>query len=167
MKTRLHLLIALAFAISASAQTAPVTKITSDDLRALEGNQWIGSLTYLDYGSGKKTTIKSNVTISRSTQDNIWLFDYQYPEEPKANSKAELVLSTDGTVFDGQTVIENSKLADGLRRIVTTKPGSDNNRKALYRFTYDIGKDKFTVRKDVRIDGATEYFERNTYSWAR
>ena len=168
MKTCLSLIIALVFAVTISAQTASVTKITSDDLKALEGKQWVGGLTYLDYGTGKKTTIKSNLTISRSATDELnWLFDYQYPEEPKANSKSQLSLSTDGLIFNGETVIENTKLADGARRIVTTKPGNDNNRKALYRFTYDIGKDKFTIRKDVLIDGTTEWFERNTYRWTR
>lgn len=168
MKTCLSFIIALVFAVAVSAQTTSNVKLTSDDLKPLEGKQWVGNLSYLDYGSGKQTTIKSNVTISRSVEKPLtWLFDYQYPDEPKANSKSEVLLSNDGLLFNGETLIENTKLGDSSRRIVTTKPGNDNNRKALYRYTYNFGNDKFSIRKDVLIDGTTEYFERNTYSWTR
>ncbi len=162
------LVVALALVISGSAQIPKKATLNADDLKPLEGKQWVGDLTYLDYGTNKKTTIRSNVTISRSAKKGLtWTFDYQYPGEPNANSKENIVLSQDGLTFDGETVIENTKLADGIRRLVTTKRGNDNDRKALYRFTYEFGKIKFTVRKDVLIDGTTDYFERNTYSWTR
>src|SRR4051794_25702517 len=96
--------ITIVLAFNAAAQNI---RISADDLKPLEGKQWIGTLTYLDYRSKEKTSIKSNVTVTRSKSDKLtWMFDMQYPLEPKANSKNEVKLSPDGMTFDGETVIE-------------------------------------------------------------
>jgi hypothetical protein len=161
----LAIVIATVFIVSASAQTV---KISPNDLKTLEGAQWIGTLTYLDYGTNKQTSIKSNVTVSRSDNGKlVWTFDYQYPDEPKANSKDEVNLSLDGKMFDGETVIERIKQADGTLKFVTTKEGVDNGKKSLYRFTYLAGKNSFSVKKEVRQEGSAEYFVRNEYAWTR
>jgi len=165
MKTTIPLfIVALTLALTVSAQTA---RISPNDLKPIEGAQWVGTLTYLDYGTNKKTSIKSNITISRSEKaGNVWNFDYQYPDEPKANSKSEPSLSADGSTFDGATVLEKT-VEGGKTRIVMIKPGKDNNRTAVYRYTYEFGDGKFSVRRDVKIEGTEEFFERNTYSWTR
>lgn len=164
MKTVIFIFIfSLALIVSASAQTA---KISAKDLKPLEGRQWVGDLTYLDYTSKKKTSIKSNVTITRAN-DLTWIFDMQYPLEPNANSKDETKLSADGRTFDGETVIERIELPDGILKIVTTKPGKDDNRDSTFRHVYLIGKKSFSIKKEVKFDGSAEYFERNTYSWTR
>lgn len=159
------ILIAACLMVSASAQTA---KISPDDLKILEGTQWTGTLTYLDYGTNKQTSIKSNVTVSRPDAEKLtWTFDYQYPLEPKANRKDQVVLTPDGKTFDGETVIERIKQADGTLKIVTTKEGVDNGKKSLYRFTYLAGKNSFYVKKEVRQESSTEFFVRNEYAWKR
>lgn len=159
------LVITIALAVTAFAQTA---KLSAKDLEPLEGKPWTGILTYLDYQSKKPTSIKSNLAISRSTVDQLtWTFDMQYPLEPKANKKDEVKLSSDGGTFDGERVVERTKLPDGVLRIVTTKPGKDDDRSATFRHTYLINKTAFSIRKDVRFDGEKEFFERNTYSWTR
>ena len=164
MKTVIFIFIfSLALIVSASAQTA---KISAKDLKPLEGRQWVGDLTYLDYTSKKKTSIKSNVTITRAN-DLTWIFDMQYPLEPNANSKDETKLSADGRTFDGETVIERIELPDGILKIVTTKTGKDDNRDSTFRHVYLIGKKSFSIKKEVKFDGSVEYFERNTYSWTR
>lgn len=141
--------------------------VDKNDLNILSGPKWIGELTYLDYSSNKKTSIKSNVTVE-AAKDKLgrWTFKYEYPDEPKANTTSEVSLSNDGKSFSGQTVIERS-VTDGTVRIVTTKEGTDNDRKALFRFTYSISKDRFSIRKDVQIEESKDWFERNTYNWSR
>lgn len=91
----------------------------------------------------------------------------QYPKEPGANKKEDVKLSSDGKTFDGENVIERTKLADGILRVVTSIKGKDDDRDATFRHTYLIGKKSFSIRKDVRFDGETEFFERNTYRWTR
>jgi hypothetical protein len=127
--TRTLFLVTIALAVTTSAQTA---KVSASDLKPLEGKQWIGSLTYLDYSSNN-----------------------------------DVKLSADGRIFDGESVVERTKLPGGVLKIVTTKPGKDNNRDATFRHTYLIGKAAFSIKKEVRIDGTSEFFERNTYSWTR
>ena len=96
-----------------------------------------------------------------------WVFEYEYPDEPKANGKQVVRLEEGGTLFDGEKVVERSSLDGGALRIVTEKRGRDNDRDALFRYTYTLGESSFSIRKEVRPEGAAEFFERNTYSWRR
>lgn len=166
MKTLLTVFaVTIVLVFTASAQTASVS---AKDLKPLEGKTWTGNLTYLDYQSKKPTSIKSNVTISHSKTDKLtWIFNMEYPLESVANSKDEVKLSRDGMKFDGETVTERTKLSDGSLRVVTSRIGKDDNRDATFRHTYLISKKAFSMRKDVKFDGESEFFERNTYTWAR
>ena len=96
-----------------------------------------------------------------------WVFDYQYPDEPKANSKEIVTLGDNGATIDGEKVIERTRLPGDVLRIVTQKAGPDNDKNALFRFTYTMSKMNLTIKKEVRYDGTTEFFERNQYAWKR
>lgn len=150
---------------SAIAQTAG---LTAGDLKVLEGDKWIGTLTYLDYRSNKKTSIKSNLTVRRSAEHaGMWWFDYEYPDEPKANSTTSTVLMNHGKKFFDQDVVEKTVLPDKTMRVVTTRVGEDNNKKALFRYTYTFGSNAFSLKKEVQLEGTAEWFERNEYNWKR
>jgi hypothetical protein len=164
-KLSLMLFLTLAAAIYATGQTATVGP---DDLKILEGPKWTGTLTYLDYRSNKKTSIKSNITVSRGEAANTWVFAYEYPDEPKANGTSNVSLTNGGTVFNDQKVIERSVIADATSlRIVTTKNGTDNDKPAVFRFTYAVTPTSFWIKKEVQLEGSAEWFERNEYRWAR
>lgn len=67
------------------------------DLQLLMGAQWKGTLTYLDYSRNKRVSIPSNLTVTKSNGDRwSWVFEYQYPDEPKANSRETVTISKDG-----------------------------------------------------------------------
>jgi len=76
-------------------------------------------------------------------------------------------LEEGGTVFGGEQVVGRTSLEGGALKIVTEKRGRDNDREALFRYTYTFGDSDFSIRKEVRPEGAGEFFERNTYSWRR
>lgn len=153
--------------ICVTAAFGQKSKIEPKDLAKLEGAPWTGTLTYLDYSSGKPTAIKCDVTITRDAKDShVWTFDYRYPDEPKANSKDSVVLSADGRTFDGEAVLEFSRKGK-TSRLVTTKQGKDNDKPATFRFTYLFDDKNFSVRKEVKVDGSADYFERNRYAWSR
>ncbi len=168
MKNRnlqLIVLLALLFVpVVAHAQTA---RIDASDLARLTGAEWKGNLTYRDYSSGKKTSIASNLTVRSGADALSWEFDFKYPDEPKANKKSTATLSPDGRTYDGETVIEKTKLNGGILKIVTTQPGTDNDKKAFFRYTYLIASSSFSIKKEVRYENTNEYFERNEYSWKR
>lgn len=158
-------LIALFSSIFALGQ---VPKVKIKDLQNLTGAQWTGTLSYLDYGKNTKVSIPSNLTVTQSKDNkSSWIFEYQYPDEPKANSKEIVAITEDGKIFDGETVIERTNLADKTLRIVTEKSGTDNDKKALFRFTYLIGKTNFSIKKEVQYEGKTDFFVRNEYSWKK
>jgi len=159
-------LVSWLFSVSLYAQPAP--HIEPADLQRLSGAPWKGSLTYLDYTSKKPVSIASTLVVTRADADGrSWRFDYQYPDEPKANSASSVTIAGDGSAIDGERVTERSVLADGIVRIVTEKSGQDDRRPAMFRFTYLIGDSSFSRRKEVKFEGTADYFERHTYSWTR
>ncbi len=156
------------FFLCVGCATLSPQKIDATDFQVLTGKQWVGALTYLDYSNGQKTTIASNLIVSLSSEDpSKWIFDYQYPDEPKANSKYGLVISSDGGMLDGKKVVEKVYLPDRTLKLVTEKYDKDNNKTALLRYTYLFNATNFSIRKEVKYDGASEYLQRNEYSWKR
>ena len=157
-----------AFSLFAALILPQSAKILPEDLRRLTGARWSGMLTYTDYTSNRRVSIPSTLIVTESAGDaSSWVFEYGYPEEPKANGKQTVKLDDGGTRLDGETVVERTSLDGGLLRIVTEKRGTDNDKPALFRYTYIISASSFSVKKEVRIEGASEFFERNVYSWSR
>lgn len=143
-------------------------RIKRDDLHLLTGTQWSGTLTYLDYRSKKKVTIPVNLNVRANGEDKwSWVFEYEYPDEPQANSKEIVRLSKDGRTMNGEVVLERISLPGNTIRFVTEKNGEDNNRKASIRFTYSVNAKSFSIRKEVRYEGEEQFFERNGYDWKR
>ena len=158
----------LAFPLFAGLAPARTPRLHPEDLRRLTGARWTGTLTYTDYRSNKRISIPSNLFVKEADGDaSAWVFEYEYPDEPKANGKQTLKLGEGGTVLDGETVVERTGLDGGALKFVTEKRGTDNDKSALFRYTYTISSSSFTVKKEVRYEGATEFFERNTYNWSR
>ena len=161
----MKILLSLLFSLLFLSCVVSGQSVAEKDLKGLEGGTWTGTLTYLDYGSGKKTEIKSNLNVVKKS-DDVWTFAYVYPDEPKANGSSEVLLADGGKTFNGQAVTSKMR-QNGTLQIVTTKDGDDNSKKAVFRYTYSITPKTFSIRKEVQYVGETEWFERNTYSWTR
>lgn len=154
--------------IAASFPALAAAKVKVDDFQHLAGAQWTGTLTYLDYGRNKKVSIPSRLSVTRSdTERRSWIFEYQYPDEPQANDKQIVAIGKDGKTIGDAKVVERTTLADKSLRIVTEKAGTDNDKPALFRYTYLLSAKSFSIKKEVRYEGASEFFERNEYSWKR
>ena len=143
-------------------------KVSINDVKVLSGAPWHGTLTYLDYSRNTPVSIPSDLVVSQSTDEpSAFVFDYRYPDEPKANSKATVTISQDGTMLDEAAVISKQILADKTVVLVTEQAGEDDNRKAVIRKTLSIHPQAFSVVKEVRREGEKDYFERHRYSWKR
>lgn len=143
--------------------------IKKNDFKSLVG-EWKGSLTYLDYGSGKPYTMAANITIPKSNiRGNMLILTIEYPGEPKANGNDTLGISDDRSKFDGARIISRKKKTDGDLEIITEKDGADgnDNRKAVLRHIYSIGKKRFSARKEVRFNGEESFILRNEFSMTR
>jgi len=131
--------------------------------------KWTGTLTYLDYTSGKPFTMPVNMNISADKLNTEQLiFSIEYPNEPKANGNDTLVISADGTILGGAKVVSKETVNEVLQ-IITEKEGVDGNesKKALLRHVYTIGKKKFSIRKEVKFAGDEKWILRNEYKMSR
>jgi hypothetical protein len=177
---------------SPTVSTVPASRATSDrvlpeDLAMLEGDLWRGTLTYLNYKEPTRSSIPSNLRVSKST-DGTWMWATGYDEEPHANSAAAVLLEQGGTVLvsgkdstrerviertamyrgDGAPTEENfAKREARVVRIVTESSGQDDNRAATIRRVYVISAREFSVEKLVRFEGTEVFFERHVYRWRR
>ena len=131
--------------------------------------KWKGTLTYLDYTSGKPYTMPCNITVNPvDSNPQQLVIAYEYPDEPKANGNDTLVISGDGKMIDDGTVIVKEKIG-GLLKVITEKNGVDGNesRKAQIRLIYEAGKKSFSIRKEVKFEGEEKWILRNEYKMAR
>ena len=148
---------------------ATAQKITPNNLKVLEG-AWVGSLTYLDYASGKPFTMPANTTYQQSAiNPNIYLRSIGYSTEPHANQKDSMIISANGTMLDDYKIISNKQLAEGAIEIISEKKGKDgnDNKPARIRRIFTITKNTFTNKKEVLFNDTNKWLLRNTYSFTK
>ncbi len=143
-------------------------KSSLNDLNKLIGN-WDGSLTYLDYSSGKPYSMPANLAIKRITKTNSYSFVNFYPNEATANSIDTMVVSEDGKFFNGKLIISRHTIANGNIEFITEDLGEDgnDNRKALIHLTYSFNQKSFSKRKDIQFVGETQWIKRHEYLYTR
>ena len=147
--------------------TCQAQSLKTDDLQPAAGT-WKGSLTYLDYSSEKKETIKAGVVL-RINDTSEYSIGFFYSDEPDHNQTVKYIIKENGSLVNDKKVIEKTRLLDGSLRIVLESRGSDGNDRmqATLRDVLVVGPDSFTISKWVLFDDADEYFERNKYVFSR
>lgn len=168
MKKQLLFLVAIAgIWLAFMAFAKGNVKVTPNDFKNSIG-QWKGTLTYLDYTSGKPFSMPAELQISQIGKSSQYLFAIQYPDEPQANGNDTLIIAADGKAIDGEPVILKEKKAGNIV-ITTQQTGKDGNeqKEALIRHVYTIGKTVFVIRKDVQFTGTTEWIKRHEYSYSK
>jgi hypothetical protein len=149
------------------ASTFAIT-VSIEDFKPALG-KWKGTITYLDYTSGKSFSMPCNITITNDkTNSRQLILAFEYPQEPKANGKDTLRISADGTMIDGEKIVTKENKNDALQ-IVTETNGVDgnDNKKALIRHIYSISKKTFIQRKEVRFEGEDKFIMRNEFKMSR
>ena len=162
LKNGLIILMSLTAIVFSYAQET--TKISAKDFKVLIGS-WQGSLTYLDYSSGKPYTMPADAEIKRIGTTNKFIFSNIYPNETSANSFDTLTISVDGKFIGTERVKSKKKLENGTIEIITEELGNDGNdsKPAIFRQTYTISRGIFKKRKDVQFQGATSWINRHEY----
>ena len=150
----------------ANAQTGYKTLLK--DFQHVSGS-WKGSLTYLDYTSGKPYTMPADMVVNRIGNTNQFAMANIYPNETSANSIDTLIISTDGRLIDNAMVTSRKKRPNGDIEIITEETGRDGNdhKPATFRHTYTIGKSTFKKRKDVQFVGETAWINRHEYTFTK
>jgi len=148
--------------------TAFVTNVSIKDFKPALG-KWKGTITYLDYTSGKPFTMPCNLTITKDkTNSRQLILAFEYPEEPKANGNDTLRVSADGTMIDDEKVIAKEN-KEGALQIITETNGVDgnDNKKALIKHIYTISKKTFIKRKEVKFEEEDKFIMRNEFKMFR
>ena len=140
--------------------------ITAEDFKIVEGDNWIGSLTYLDYSADKRVTIPASSTVKVSSPTTI-KYTISYPEEPWEDTRQKIKISKLGDALDGHKVISRDIRSDGNLEIQTENRGEDDGKAAEIRMTYILGEKAYSFSKDVKVCNETDFINRNIYSFTR
>ena len=140
--------------------------IQAKDLSNLIGS-WEGKLTYLDYASGKPYTMTANIKIGLTADSKGYIFEYEYPKEPHANSKDTTFINSN--YFGRDKIVEFKKDPENGFKLITEIQGNDgnDNKKAVLRHTYLLKSNTFSIIKDVQFEGTDKWIKRNEYLFTR
>ncbi|PTM07811.1 MAG: hypothetical protein DA407_09790 [Bacteroidetes bacterium] len=140
--------------------------VSTDDLNTLLG-EWVGTLTYTDYGTNKPFTMPANLIVKRGKNNYQLILNINYPKEPNANSKDKIKISKDGTQLNKLDIKSKENLPNGQIQITTQYSGKDNGIKALIKNIYIIGNSTFIMRKEVKFEKSDDWLMRNEYKYSR
>ena len=168
IKIKLYLTLIITSLVITSINAQIKSKTSVKDFKILAGS-WQGTLTYLDYSSGKPYTMPADMDIIRIEKTNKFSFSNIYPKEKSANSVDTVTISKDGNYIDKELVKSRLRLPNGNIEIITEELGEDgnDNKPATFRHTYTFGKTTYSNRKDVQFAGDTKWINRHEYSYTR
>ena len=111
----------------------------------------------------------ANITLRIWADNSSIELAFVYPDEPKANGKDTLFISGNGSMLNKAKIISKKLLPDGSIQIITDINGKDgnDNKSAILRHIYTIGKNNFSNRKEVKFEGADQWIMRNEYVFSR
>ena len=147
-------------------------KVKNKELKSLAGN-WEGELEYLDYQNDKsKTRLKLRSVNTFKDGKVSQAIVYLEPNGKEVKSSGSFALSPDGRAIVEEkmtwTITKNSFDKQGkTRTIVYETKWKDNDRNADLRETMIVGKNAFSVTKEVRYENTPDFFVRNTHRYTR
>ena len=166
-KFKLYLVVFL-ISIGTVANSQTNYRTLLKDFKSISGS-WKGSLTYLDYSSGKPYTMPADIVVKRIDKSNKFCFSNIYPNETSANSIDTVIISTDGIYINKERIKSRKKLSNGEVEIITEEMGTDGNddKPATFRHTYTFGKTTYKKRKDVQFVGDSKWINRHEYTYTK
>ena len=167
--TRLSILLSMVYCLSFyHAFSYSDSTITSKDLKNLAG-YWEGSLTYLDYSSNKPFSMPANIVVKDFKNSNLIICSLIYPKEPNANALDTIFISKDGRLLNNAAITFKRRFNNDSLQVVTEIRGNDgnDNKAAIIRHTYMLGRNSYSVKKEVQFAGQTAWILRNEYRFKR
>lgn len=143
-------------------------KITPNDIEILIGF-WEGTLTYVDYTTGKPFKMPANLKIKQGKNKYQLKLYSIYPNEPKANDTSKFVISKDGEKIDGKPILSKKINQNNEVVFMVEYLGKDGNenKKATIRQFYILGNSSFVIRKEVKFQDQNEWIKRNEFNYLK
>ncbi len=143
-----------------------INKVLHKDLKIIIG-EWTGSLTYLDYKTGKPYTMPADLIVKQGKNENQLLLLNKYPNEPKANNSDKVKIRKNGTILNKSAVTSREIQSNNRIQITTEKVGKDDSKIAVIRYIYLLGKEQFTIRKEVQFEASKEWIKRSEFNYTK
>ena len=109
----------------------------------------------------------AHLIVKQGKSENILLLNNIYPNEPKANSSDKIKIAKNGMLLNKNVVTSREDLENGHIKIQTEHEAKDDNKKALIQYTYIIGNDFFSIRKEVQFEEAGDWIKRSEFNYHR
>ncbi|WP_025743513.1 hypothetical protein [Aquimarina pacifica] len=149
-----------------SFRSAAQDKVTPDDLRVLLG-EWSGTLTYIDYSSNKPFSMPADLIVDQGKDEYQLQLTNKYPNESSANSKEKITIAKNGMQINKVDIKSREELPEGQVKIIVEYKGKDNDKNALIKKVYIIGKTQLVIRKEVKFDNSITWLTRSEYKYSR
>ena len=130
---------------------------------------WDGTLNYSGTIIRKPYTTTATLIIKQIGTSCKFEFLHIYTKDPNEKVADTLTISTDGKKLNNEKITSSQRTPEGNLEIITESPGfdHDNDKAAIIRQTYTIGKQHYTYKKEVQLEGQTDWLERQEFTYVR
>lgn len=130
---------------------------------------WHGTLNYSGTIIRKPFTTNAELIVKQIGTSSKFEFLQIYTQDPNENVADTIAISTDGRKLNNEDIISNRSTADGNVEIVTASKGfdHDHDKAATIRQTYTIGKQYYSYKKEVQLEGETDWLARQDFIYVR
>ena len=130
---------------------------------------WQGTLNYSGTIVRKPYTTSAALVVKQIGESNKYVLLNIYTNDPNDNSSDTIAVSNDGKKINGATVKSTQQADDGSLMIIMEVAGFDhnNNKTAILRHSYTVGKNSYTYKKDIQLQGQTDWLEREVFKYFR
>ncbi|CAA9540944.1 MAG: hypothetical protein AVDCRST_MAG96-4296 [uncultured Segetibacter sp.] len=143
-----------------------VAVISAVDLKNLNGC-WQGTLNYSGTIIRKPYTTTAELVVKQIGNSNNFEFSHIYTKDPGENVVDTVRLSRDGRKLNDGTIKSKRNTSGGNVEIITEVLGfdHDNNKAAIIRQTYSIGKRFYIYKKQVQLAGQIDWLDRQEFKY--
>ncbi|MEO7768252.1 MAG: hypothetical protein ABIS01_12530 [Ferruginibacter sp.] len=130
---------------------------------------WQGRLNYSGTVIRKPYSTPAELVIKQTGMPGKFEFLNIYTKDPNENVPDTITISNDGRKINDATIKSNQTTPDGNLKIVAEVLGfdHDNNKAAIIRHTYTIGKNIYTYKKETQPEGQTDWLEKQEFKYVR
>ncbi len=140
--------------------------ISSREFKNLIGC-WQGTLKYAGTMIRKPYTTTTGLVVKQTGTSNKFEFVNVYTKDPNENTFDTITISKDGRKING-AIIKSKRYSGGELKLTAEGTGiDDNNKVAILRYTYTIGKSSYSYKKDIKQEGQSGWVETQESRYVR
>lgn len=130
---------------------------------------WQGTLNYSGTIIRKPYSTPATLVVRQIGKSNQFVFLHTYTTDPKDALQDTITISKDGRMLNKGPIKSKRSTTDGDLEIITESQGfdHDNNIASVIRQTYSFGKERYVYKKQVQLQGQTDWLDRQEFNYLR